>query len=61
MRVYWPAFLVSARQPLPTRVQVHPYLTVDGAKISKSGPSTVSPFAVVDRCGHRCRALVVRP
>ena len=49
--LYWPAFLVSAHQPLPTRVEVHPYLTVDGAKISKSGPSTVSPFAVVDRWG----------
>lgn len=35
--VYWPAFLLSAGVPPPTRVHVHPYLTVDGAKISKSG------------------------
>jgi methionyl-tRNA synthetase len=34
--VYWPAFLASAGQPAPTRIEVHPYLTVDGAKISKS-------------------------
>ncbi len=49
--VYWPAFLASARQPLPTRVEVHPYLTVDGAKISKSGATTISPFTLVDRWG----------
>jgi methionyl-tRNA synthetase len=35
--VYWIAFLLSAGLPLPTRVLVHDYLTVDGAKIAKSG------------------------
>lgn len=35
--VYWPAFLLSAGLPLPDRVLVHGYLTVDGEKISKSG------------------------
>ena len=49
--VYWPAFLASARQPAPTRLEVHPYLTVDGAKISKSGSATISPFTVLDRYG----------
>jgi methionyl-tRNA synthetase len=49
--VYWPAFLASAHQPPPTRLEVHPYLTIDGAKISKSGTATVSPFTVVDRYG----------
>ena len=34
--VYWPAFLASAGQPAPTRVEVHPYLTAGGAKLSKS-------------------------
>ncbi len=41
--VYWPAFLASAGLPAPTHIEVHPYLTVDGAKISKSaapGPGT---------------------
>jgi methionyl-tRNA synthetase len=37
--VYWPAILLSAGQPLPTEIFVHDYLTVDGAKISKSGGS----------------------
>jgi methionyl-tRNA synthetase len=35
--VYWPAFLLSAGLPLPDRIFVHGYLTVDGEKISKSG------------------------
>ncbi|HET9992589.1 MAG TPA: methionine--tRNA ligase [Kofleriaceae bacterium] len=48
--VYWPAFLLSAGLPLPDRIAVHGYLTIDGAKISKSGTSVeVGPF--VDACG----------
>ena len=35
--VYWPAFLLSAGLPLPRRIRVHGYLTVDGEKIRKSG------------------------
>ena len=49
--VYWPAFLLSAGLPLPTRIQVHPYLTVDGVKLSKSSGTTVDPLAVIDAFG----------
>lgn len=43
--VYWPAFLLSAGLPLPHRIAVHGYLTVDGVKISKSGNHVgVAPF-----------------
>ena len=61
--VYWPAFLLSAGLPVPTRIEVHPYLTVGGAKISKSGPATrvVDPFDVADALRHRRTAVVVRP
>jgi methionyl-tRNA synthetase len=45
--VYWPAFLASAGEPAPTRVQVHPYLTVGGHKLSKSQGSTVDPVRLV--------------
>ncbi|HEY4017940.1 MAG TPA: methionine--tRNA ligase [Pseudonocardiaceae bacterium] len=38
--VYWPAILLSAGLPLPDAVRVHDYLTVAGAKISKSAFST---------------------
>jgi methionyl-tRNA synthetase len=49
--VYWVAFLLSAGLPLPTRVYVHDYLTVDGAKIAKSGAQAADPATVVDTYG----------
>jgi methionyl-tRNA synthetase len=49
--VYWPAFLLSAGQPVPTRLQVHPYLTVHGQKLSKSSGAAVDPVEIVDRYG----------
>ena len=48
--VYWPAFLLSAGLPLPDRIAVHGYLTVDGEKISKSGRN-VEVGPVVEACG----------
>jgi methionyl-tRNA synthetase len=49
--IYWPAFLRSAGQPAPTRIQVHPYLTVDGQKLSKSLGTNVDPSGLVDTYG----------
>lgn len=49
--VYWPAFLLSAGLPLPDRILVHGYLTVDGEKISKSRRS-VEVAPVVEQCGR---------
>jgi methionyl-tRNA synthetase len=49
--VYWPAILLSAGQPLPTTIFVHDYVTVDGAKLSKSSGGTADPVAVVERFG----------
>jgi methionyl-tRNA synthetase len=48
--VYWPAFLLSAGLPLPDRLLVHGYLTVDGEKISKSGRN-VEVAPIVDEVG----------
>jgi methionyl-tRNA synthetase len=48
--VYWPAFLLSAGLPLPDRIDVHGYLTVDGEKISKSRRN-VEVAPIVQRCG----------
>ncbi|HEX3781110.1 MAG TPA: methionine--tRNA ligase [Pseudonocardiaceae bacterium] len=49
--VYWPAILLSAGLPLPDEVLVHDYLTVDGAKIAKSGPASADPLTLVERYG----------
>ena len=50
--VYWPAFLLSAGEPTPTRIQVHPYLTIDGAKLSKSSGAGASPTELTRRYGQ---------
>ena len=49
--VYWPAMLLSAKQPPPRRILVHDYLTVDGQKISKSLGNTADPFELAARYG----------
>jgi methionyl-tRNA synthetase len=45
--VYWLALLLSAGQPLPTAIFVHDYLTVDGAKLSKTAGNAVDPALLV--------------
>jgi methionyl-tRNA synthetase len=50
--VYWPAILLSAGLPLPTRIQVHGYLTVDGQKIGKSNGNAINPVPLVERYGQ---------
>lgn len=51
--VHWPAILLSAGLPLPTDILVHDYLTVGGAKISKSGGNAAAagPAALVEDYG----------
>ena len=49
--VYWIAALLSAGLPLPTGILVHDYLTVEGAKISKSSGNVIDPVALAERFG----------
>jgi methionyl-tRNA synthetase len=46
--VYWPAFLMSAGLPLPTKVFAHGFLTVDGQKMSKSLRNAVDPVRIAE-------------
>ncbi|MFZ0324475.1 MAG: methionine--tRNA ligase, partial [Actinomycetes bacterium] len=49
--VFWLAFLLSADLPLPSRIDVHDYLTVNGEKIAKSGAQAADPGDLVERFG----------
>jgi methionyl-tRNA synthetase len=49
--VHWIALLLAAGAPLPTHIAVHDYLTIDGAKISKSAGTVVHPVDLVERFG----------
>jgi methionyl-tRNA synthetase len=49
--VYWPAFLMSAGEPIPERVFAHGFLTFNGQKMSKSLRNTVKPLALADAFG----------
>ncbi|MCA9834833.1 MAG: methionine--tRNA ligase [Thermomicrobiales bacterium] len=49
--VFWPAFLMSAGEPLPTIVNVHEFLMSDGEKMSKSRGNVVDPLALVELYG----------
>ncbi len=45
--IYWPAMLLSAGLPLPDRILVHGYVTVEGDKIGKSTGNAVDPLPVI--------------
>jgi methionyl-tRNA synthetase len=49
--VYWPAFLMSARLPLPKQVFGHGFLLARGEKMSKSLGNVVDPMALAERFG----------
>jgi methionyl-tRNA synthetase len=49
--IYWPAILQSAKLPLPKRLFVHGYLTVDGQKMSKTIGNVVDPVEVINTFG----------
>ena len=53
--VYWPAMLLSAGLARPTAIYVHDYLTIGGAKISKSAAGqaalAAAPDALADAYG----------
>lgn len=49
--VYWPAFLMSAGLEPPSQVWAHGWLTVDGAKMSKSTGNFIPPGPLVDAVG----------
>lgn len=49
--VYWPAFLMSAKVPLPHQVFAHGFLLNKGEKMSKSIGNVLDPFALIEAFG----------
>ncbi|OGK23366.1 methionine--tRNA ligase [Candidatus Roizmanbacteria bacterium RIFCSPLOWO2_01_FULL_37_12] len=49
--IYWPAFLLSAKLPLPKALFVHGYLTVEGQKMSKTIGNVIDPLELIEKYG----------
>ena len=49
--VYWPAFLLSANLPLPKKLLVHGYFTVNGQKMSKTVGNVYDPIPLLEKYG----------
>ncbi len=49
--IFWPAFLMSAKLPLPKQVVVHGFLFNRGEKMSKSVGNVIDPFALAEHYG----------
>ncbi|MDE0946420.1 MAG: methionine--tRNA ligase [Sphingobium sp.] len=49
--VYWPAFLMSAKLPLPSQIFGHGFLLNRGEKMSKSVGNVADPIALAERFG----------
>lgn len=49
--IYWPAFLLSAGLPLPKKIFVHEYFTVDGQKMSKTLGNVIDPVGLIAKYG----------
>lgn len=49
--IYWPAFLMAAKLPLPKTIWAHGFINVQGQKMSKSIGNVLSPNGLVETYG----------
>ena len=49
--IYWPAILLSAKLPLPSKIYIHGFITIEGKKISKTLGNVVNPNDLVKKYG----------
>jgi methionyl-tRNA synthetase len=58
--IYWPAFLMSAGEPLPQQVFAHGFMTYNGKRMGKSLRNTISPVALAEALSPELGADVIR-
>ena len=49
--IYWPAFLLATRLPLPKTIVAHAHWTVNSTKMSKSLGNVIDPFLILQEYG----------
>ena len=49
--IFWPAILIALDLPLPKRLAIHGFFTIDGKKMSKTLGNVVNPNDLVDKYG----------
>jgi methionyl-tRNA synthetase len=49
--VYWPAFLMAAKLPLPRKIVAHGWWTIEGEKMSKSLGNVIAPSDLIAEFG----------
>jgi methionyl-tRNA synthetase len=49
--IYWPAFLMAANMPLPTKIVAHAHWTINREKMSKSKGNVIAPDTIIEKYG----------
>jgi methionyl-tRNA synthetase len=49
--IFWPAVLMAAKLPLPDKIFIHGYCTIDGEKMSKTLGNFIPPGELVEQYG----------
>ncbi|MFY9484406.1 MAG: class I tRNA ligase family protein [Patescibacteria group bacterium] len=57
--VIWPALLLAADLPLPKKLVVHGFFTINGEKMSKTTGNVITPQELIDRYGVEASRMLL--